>query len=296
MNVCVVIPTAGYDELLEPQLSAVLAQQLDALFTVVLSVNTPEHAVRASIDSLVARVGDDRVLVVSSADLRSAAHARNVGVLAAPVDAEVIVFCDADDLVAGDWLERLLASLGENAAVGGHLDDVYPSERQAVWRPPATPGTLPSFLGVPYMVTANMASRREAFDNVGGFDVSLVRGEDIALSWSLLKAGYAFVYAGDAVVQYRHRPGLWLLLRQHELYGRGMAQVLARYGLPKGDGWSAPRGTAMLRANKQRAGRRSVVGTMRRGAIAVGRVRGLVQEKRHPQQAVVASVHAEARS
>lgn len=280
MSVCVVIPTGGHDELFEPQLRAVLAQDPGMPLHVVVSVNTADAAVCAAIDASIARVGDPRVRVVSSADMRSAAHARNVGLRAAPADCDVIAFCDADDLVAADWLPQLLRGLDGYDAVGGHLDDEYHDPKQATWRPPATPGELPSFLGVPYIVTANMAIRREAFDAVGGFDVGLLRCEDIAISWALLKAGRTFTYAPDAVVRYRHRPGLWLLLRQHEMYGRGMAQVLARYGLPQGDRWATPKSVGMLRPNNQKQARRTLIGTARRGAIAIGRVRGLVQEKR----------------
>jgi cellulose synthase/poly-beta-1,6-N-acetylglucosamine synthase-like glycosyltransferase len=280
MTTSVVIPLGGFDELLEPQLRAVLAQELESPFSVVLSVNTADPAACAAIDALVARVGDARVHVVSSADLRSASHARNVGLRAAPEDADLIAFCDSDDVVDPGWLAALIDALGEHAAVGGQLIDVYPDPRQASWRPPATPGELPTFLGVPYIVTANMIIRRDAFEAVGGFDTQLVRCEDIAISWALLKAGYTIGYAAAATVQYRHRPGLWLLLRQHELYGQGMAQVLARYGLPTGDQWEAPRGVAMLRPNGQRASRRSMVGTLRRVALGVGRVHGIVSERR----------------
>jgi cellulose synthase/poly-beta-1,6-N-acetylglucosamine synthase-like glycosyltransferase len=242
-------------------------------------VNTDDSDAWREIDALVARVGDDRVRVVSSADLRSASHARNVGLRAAPADADLIAFCDGDDVVDDGWLQALIDALGDHAAVGGQLIDVYPNPRQANWRPPATPGALPAFLGVPYIVTANMIITREAFEAVGGFDTELVRCEDIAISWALLKAGYTIGYAPDATVQYRHRPGLWLLLRQHELYGQGMAQVLARYGLPTGDTWEAPRGVALLRPNGQRAARRSMVGTLRRVALGVGRVHGIVSER-----------------
>jgi cellulose synthase/poly-beta-1,6-N-acetylglucosamine synthase-like glycosyltransferase len=278
MTICVVIPVGGVDPALEPQLRAVLAQQVDRPFTVVLSVNTANVAATRAIDDLVARIGDERVRTVSSAGLRSAAHARNTGVRAAPPDADLVAFCDADDLVADGWLAALVAALGENAAVGGHLVDEHPDPRQAAWRPPATPGDLPSFLGVPYIVTANMLVRRDAFDAVGGFDTSLIRCEDIAISWALLTAGHRIAYAPDAVVHYRHRPGLWPLLRQHELYGRGMAQVLVRYGVPEGDGRVPGTGLSVLRPNGQRAARRSLVGTARRGALAIGRVHGLVEE------------------
>ncbi len=279
MTICVVLPVGGFDELLEPQLRAVLAQRVGQPFTVVLSVNTGDRSACRAIDDLVASVADERVRVVSSASLRSAAHARNVGLRAAPIDADVIAFCDADDVVEHGWLGALADALGPHAAVGGHLHDVYPASRQAAWRPPATPGALPSFLGVPYIVTASMAIRRNAFEAVNGFDTALVRCEDIAISWALLRAGYTIGFAPDAVVQYRHRPGLWLLLRQHELYGQGMSQVLTRYGVPTGDSWAAPRGAALLRPNGQPASRRTMVGTLRRGAIGVGRVHGLVSER-----------------
>jgi cellulose synthase/poly-beta-1,6-N-acetylglucosamine synthase-like glycosyltransferase len=279
MTVSVVLPIGGFDKLLEPQLRAVLAQDIGEPFSVVLSVNTDDAGACSAIDALVARIGESRVHVVSSADMRSASHARNVGLRAAPDDADLIAFCDSDDVVDDGWLRALIDALGEHAAVGGQLIDVYPDPRQAAWRPPATPGELPTFLGVPYIVTANMIITREAFEAVGGFDTDLVRCEDIAISWALLRAGHTIGYAEKAIVHYRHRPGVWLLLRQHELYGQGMAQVLARYGLPTGDTWEAPRGAAMLRPNGQRAARRSVVGTLRRVALGVGRVHGIVNER-----------------
>ena len=280
MTVCVVIPVGGFDELLERQLRAVLAQQADTAFSVVLSVNTADPRVVRSVGDLVTRIADVRVYVADSADRRSAAHARNRGVRAAPAEADVIAFCDADDLVEDGWLRGLIDGLGAQAAVGGRVIDVFENPRQAAWRPPATPDGLPTFQGVPYLLSCNMVIRRDAFDSVGGFDTGLVRCEDIAISWALLRAGHVVGYVEDAVVQYRHRPGLWALLRQHELYGRGMSQVLVRYGLPTGDSWETPRGAALLRPNGQRASKRSFVGTLRRGAIAFGRVRGLAGERR----------------
>lgn len=279
MRVAVVIPVGSYDGLVEPQVRAVLAQDL-APVAVVLSVNSPALEVVDAVAEMVRRIDDARVEVVSSADVRSAAHARNVGTRAAAAHAPLVAFCDADDLVEAGWLRALVDALGDHAAVGGRLVDEYPDERMRNWRPAATPDTNPSFLGVPYIVTANMVVRVDAFEAVGGFDTSLVRCEDIAISWALLRSGRTLGYAAGAVVRYRHRPGVWPLLRQHELYGRGMSQVLARYGVPSGDTWKAPGGAAMLRPNGQKTeGGRSLVGTMRRGAIAVGRVHGLVREK-----------------
>jgi hypothetical protein len=81
----------------------------------------------------------------------------------------------------------------------------------------------------------------------------------------------------DAVLYYRHRSGLWPMLRQHYLYGRGMGEVLIRHGRP---GESSASGTSLLKANRARAERRSVPGFLRRVAIAGGRIHAVVAERR----------------
>jgi GT2 family glycosyltransferase len=284
----VVISVGSVDALLAAQLNAVLAQVTTFPFEVVISCNTSDRASCRALDRLVVQIADDRVRVAPSHERRGAAHARNVGARAS--SAEVIAFCDADDEVAPGWLEQIVRATADNVAVGGHLDEQrFAIPTQIGWRPPATPGGLPTFLGVPYVVSANMAIRRGIFEAVGGFDVTLVRCEDIALSWALLGAGVRLVYEPDAVVHYRHRKGVRALVRQHYLYGRGMSQVLGRYGIPRGDDREPerPSGLAMLRPNGQPVARRSVVGRfVRRGSIAAGRVVGMAAEqthRRHPE-------------
>jgi GT2 family glycosyltransferase len=274
--VSVVIPTGSVDDDLRTQLRAVLAQEAPFGFEVVISLNTPDAAARTRLESMLVELGDQRVRWVDSSVARGAAHARNVGLAAAAHD--VVAFCDADDVVQPGWLASLVAAMGQYDVVGGHLDDLaFGDPKQADWRPPATPGALPTFLGVPYIVSANLAVRREHFVAAGGFDTSLVRCEDVAIGWAFLELGLTLGYVADAVVAYRHRPGIVPMLRQHYLYGRGMSQVLHRYGVPHGDEWAAPSGLRMLRPNGQRARRRTVVGARRRASIAAGRVVGLVE-------------------
>jgi len=193
---------------------------------------------------------------------------------------DLLVFCDADDVAQPGWLDGMVDALGRHDAVGGRLVDFGLSGRQAAMRPPATPDDLPTFLGVPYIVSASLALTRDLFDEVGGFDEELVRGEDIALSWSLIDADRSLGFAPDATILYRHRPGLPAFVKQHYLYGQGMAQVLARYGVP---GEAAPSaGLSALRPNGQPGGRRSWVVLLRRGALACGRLVGLVKERVRP--------------
>lgn len=266
MNAAVVIPIGSINAVLRQQVDRVLGQAGASLVEVVLSVNSARQEVASEVQSIVDSCNDERLRVVDSSDHKGAAHARNVG--AAAVGTEVVAFCDADDLVHDGWLAALIDGLGKFDAVSGRVVDVFPEERMRNWYPPTTSGDLSTFLGRPYLLTGNLAIRRRVFEAVGGFDESLTRCEDIAISWSLVRAGYTIGYVDAAAIDYRHRSGLVAMLRQHYSYGRGMSEVLRAVGTPI---------SKMLRPNRQRAGRRSIVGVLRRGAIAFGRVRGLAR-------------------
>lgn len=274
MDAAVVIPVGSIDAILAQQLARVLAQTDVALNEVVLSVNSAASEVASGVRSVVDAAGDERVRIVDSSESKGAAHARNVG--AAASTASVIGFCDADDLVHPGWLAALVKGLVEFDAVSGDVVDVFPDERMRHWYPSTTSGELNRFLGKPYLLTGNLAIRREAFDSVGGFDETLTRCEDIALSWSLLRAGYSIGHAAGALIDYRHRDGVSAMLRQHYSYGRGMSEVLRTFGAPAAEGRRAS-SLGLLRPNGQSTLRPSVASVMRRSAIAAGRLRGLVR-------------------
>lgn len=275
----VVIPVGRVDRELDLQLEALTGQSYDRPWELILSLNTDDPVARKDLESLAARHVDAGARfvpsIVDSSDLRSASHARNVG--AAAASGRLLVFCDGDDIADVDWLGRLVAALGEHRAVGGHLDEtVLAVPGQEDWRPPATPGGNPTFLGHPYLVSANMGVHREDFEAVGGFDTTLIRGEDIAVSWALIERGIELGYVPDAVIHYRHRRGLWPMMKQHYLYGRGFSQILARRGAP---GQSGSSGLGSLRPNSQATARKNFPYFARRGSIAAGRVIGLVDER-----------------
>lgn len=273
--VSVVMPVGSIDALVGEQLDALADQHFAEPWELVLSVNAPgESTNRALGDHRIHRVA--AVRIIDSSEVRSAAHARNAG--AAAASAPLLAFCDSDDICEPTWLAAIVGALADHDAVGGHLDETRLSPPgQERWRPPATPGDVPAFLGHRYPVSANMGVRAEVFAKVGGFPVGYTRGEDIAFGWLLEDVGVDLAYAPEAIVHYRHRPGLWTMIRQHHQYGVGMAEVLIRQGIP-GAG-SGGGGASVLRPNAQRVTQRSFIHILRRGAIASGRVRGLVQER-----------------
>ncbi|MEM7288114.1 MAG: glycosyltransferase [Actinomycetota bacterium] len=270
--VSVVIPVGSVDDLLPLQLSALEAQTFGGRWELVLSCNTDDPTAIDALTALAVDFSAAEARVVDSSDVRSASHARNVGAREAAGD--LIVFCDGDDEAEPDWLATIVSATGEGVAVGGHLaEERLQVVGQENWRPPATPGALPSYLGHPYLVSANMAVSASDFDAVGGFDESLLRGEDMAISFALADHGVELRYEPEAVIHYRHRKGLRNMLRQHYLYGRGMSQIILRGRLPEGDQGS------MFRANGQRPEKQSLVHVLRRGSIAAGRLVGIAEEK-----------------
>lgn len=272
----VIIPVGRVDAELDEQFVALAHQDIAEAWELVISLNTDDPHQRTALDATIERFvrlagpTAPTVTIVDSSDVRSASHARNVGATAA--NAPLLAFCDGDDIADKSWTSTILTALAESDAVGGMLEeDLLAVPGQENWRPPATPGDNPRFLGHPYLVSANMGVHKTVFEAAGGFDVSLTRGEDIAFSWAMIRNGVTLTFRADAVMHYRHRKGLRPMLRQHYLYGIGMAEILHRHGVP------GEQSTNLLKANGQKVDNRSAVHVLRRGSIACGRLVGLAQ-------------------
>jgi GT2 family glycosyltransferase len=75
--------------------------------------------------------------------------------------------------------------------------------------------------GPPAGVTGNMAVRRTAWDEVGGFPGSVRSDADIELCWRIADAGWSLEYRPDAVVVHRDPERLGAIWRQAVGYGAG---------------------------------------------------------------------------
>lgn len=270
-DVSVIMPVGRVDEALRGALIKLDEQTAPFAWELVIGLNTDNADEASFLDSLLA-VRSLKARVIDASAKRSASFARNTAAAAAV--GSRLVFCDGDDEADPDWLENIVSALLPGTAIGGHLaEDRLVVSGQEDWRPPATPGCLPSFLSAPYLVSANMAIWAEDFAAVNGFDDSLIRGEDIDFAWKLSERGIELRYCADAIIHYRHRAGIKSLLQQHYLYGRGMAQVLSRRQPP---GTELDGASRMLKANGQKVEHQSSIHVLRRGAIAAGRLRGLL--------------------
>ncbi len=175
----------------------------------------------------------------------SRGEGRNIGARLAQGD--ILAFIDGDCTAHEGWVEAISACVGTKQVAAGRTvhDGRYPANRLPIMVQ-GHDVTWPS---------CNLAYPRKLFDALGGFDASMVTGEDIDLNLRAVNAGAAITVANDAVVVARTRGTLPAHLRQAYSYGIGRRQLLAKHpGLPVASkrralrGHASPRGILRLAA------------------------------------------------
>lgn len=247
-------------------------------FSIVIPVRNRPEAIRAAVASCVAQgypAERYEVIVVDNgstdATAREAASAgarvvsearpnrclaRNLG--ASEARGRWIVCTDSDCEAEPGWLEafanaeRALNEEPGSARFGALAGAVVPGPaRTAVEAYIAARGWIDQekFLregnrfSPPFAATANLAIRREAWTEVGGFDPDLSRaGEDADWCWRAAAAGWGIQYVPGAHVAHHHRASVREMVRQAYGYGLGNADLFAKWrGKWGAQSWLEPR-------------------------------------------------------
>lgn len=136
--------------------------------------------------------------------------ARNAGLSAAKGD--VIAFTDADCLPTPTWLSAGVAAVSADAGIGlvaGQVETTLSQKGRR--RPVELYELLHAFPQQRYVehlhfgATANVFTRRDVVDAVGTFNAALSSGGDKEWGQRVHAAGFALVYAADAVVRHPAR-------------------------------------------------------------------------------------------
>lgn len=260
VELSVVVAAYNAAATIEDQLNALLAQEWDGTWEIVVADNGSTDDTRGVVGRIAA--ADPRVRLVDATDRRGPAHARNLGVQSARGDS--VAFCDADDVVGIGWLRAIGDALRQAGLVTGpqEYERLNPPWLHGVY------GTVPAremqtFSGVfSFGPAANLGVRRGLFEKASGFDPSLEVGEDIDLCLRLWLQGAQLEFVPDAIVHYRYREGLRALGRQAVEYGTAApetARRLAAAGRPTPSRWRGTRNWLWLVRNlpslRSRAGR-----------------------------------------
>ena len=161
-----------------------------------------------------------RVVVTANAESRGLSGARNTGLRHALGD--VVAFLDDDAVADRHWLENLVRPFGHEEPVGaGGLVQPRWEGRVPGWLPPEFLWVVGcSYVGLPTdsapirnPIGANMAFRRQAVLDVGGFSSSVGRlgtkplgCEETELSIRLARAGHPLVVHAPSAVVHHHVP------------------------------------------------------------------------------------------
>lgn len=179
-----------------------------------------------------ARAWFPQVRAVDASAVRGAGAARNAG--AASARGELLLFCDADDVVAPGWVEAMRRALDATELVAGRLEWERLNDRTSR-RSRALPQTteLQHVEPLPWLTCAaasNLGIRREVFERIGGFDIAARYLQDTDLCWRAQLDGAHLGFAPDAVVHMRLRRGVRGAWRQGRNSGMGQRWLVTRYG------------------------------------------------------------------
>jgi GT2 family glycosyltransferase len=229
MNLSVIIPCFNAADTIANQLEALSREKYSEAWEVIVSDNGSTDQTCSIVRYYERRLTNLRF--VNSSDRRGAAHARNMGALAASYDA--LAFCDADDEVAPGWVAAMGKALSNHDFVASRFDAAKLNSLalqralgnpqrdgiQRLWYPPYLPHAGTSGLGV----------KRSIHEAVGGFDETLPVLEDTDYCLRIQLAGWKLTFVPDALVYIRHRNTLRGIYHQSRLWAQYNVFLYKRY-------------------------------------------------------------------
>lgn len=183
MDASVIVPTLNEEKTISACLASLRDQDFRGSFEVIVSDGHSTDKTVSIARKLVGKVVFEDKHIIAAGRQAGAKAARG----------RVLAFTDADAFLPRNWLSELLKPFGngEVASVHGNvlLSDASFAENalcKAFFQPYFW---VSNALGFPSGAGSNFAVSREAFKKVGGFDVSLVTGEDIDLQKRVRSVG-----------------------------------------------------------------------------------------------------------
>jgi hypothetical protein len=230
VDVSVVIAAKDAAATLPAQLAALAAQDPPFRWEVLVADNGSTDRT-ADVVRETARTFPE-LRLVDAAGTPGAGAARNAAAEVARGD--VLLFCDADDVVAPGWAAALHRALARDDLVAGRLEWALLNDRAA-----QQSRALPQVDGLQHTEpllrlgcasSSNLGIRRDLFRRIGGFDTRARYLQDTDLCWRAQLAGESLAFEPAAVVHMRLRRGVRGAWRQGRNSGMGQRWLAARYG------------------------------------------------------------------
>ena len=177
---------------------------------------------------------------------KNAAAGRNIGIDAAKGDA--IAFIDGDAIAAKNWLSSIKKAFETSNAIGVGGPDLLPEDsgykarviglimtsplaRGGRFNPSTQHAMMEKERYVEHIPTCNLCLKKEIFDEVGKFDENFVKGQDLELSYRIVKAGYKLFYSPSIQVIHYRKQHIRHFARQIYKWAKAKAAIIKKHGM-----------------------------------------------------------------
>lgn len=222
----VILPTVG-GPWLSDQLAALAAQTRPPAQLIVVNNGVP-----GAVDDVIGRwtTTMPQLELVEDRTRAMPGFARNVG--AEHAKEPGLLFVDDDDVVDPGYVAAMSTALDHSELVAARvdIDSLNPPALTHRWGTMQTDGPMTHHGFLPWSISAALGVRRDMFDQVGGFDVSLPICEDTDFSWrAQLDNGARLAFVPDAQVAYRLRTEPRAAFRQARVWASWEVELHRRY-------------------------------------------------------------------
>ena len=222
--ISVILPVLNEEPHLEESVSAILSQDYQGVFEIILALGPSQDRTNEIASSLAVR--DKRIKLVNNPTGKTAA-ALNLAI--ASSQSSVIVRVDGHAKIPNNYLSVAIQILRETGAV--NVGGVMAAEGVSKFeKAVARAMRSPLGVGASRFHTGGSAGevdtvylgafRREAIISAGGFDERYTRAQDWELNYRLRKNGGKIYFDPRLYVTYRPRPNLFKLAKQYFQYGK----------------------------------------------------------------------------
>lgn len=175
----------------------------------------------------------------------NAAAGRNIGIKNS--NGKYIAFVDGDAIPAHDWLIQIKKVFEKKDVAGAGGPDLLPEDSsdkeknigRVMTSPIASggkfnPSTQHSLMEeekyVEHIPTCNLCLNREVFDEVGFFDESFVKGQDLELNYRIVKAGLKLLYSPNITVVHYRKNHVRDFARQIFKWAKAKVAIIKKHG------------------------------------------------------------------
>lgn len=281
-KVSVIIPIHNAADTIADQLEALATQNYVGWWEVIAVDNRSDDDSMEVVKSFQNCI--PRLRLVSAPDRAGAAHARNRG--AQEAEGDLLVFCDADDVVGEGWLKAIVLALSTHKFVASRhetarLNPAWLSQaRRNLQSESLIPYRHPPFLS--HAGGAGLGVHRAVHESIGGFDEDWPKLQDTDYCWRMQLSGVPLHFVSDAVMHVRYRQDLTGTFKQALKWGEHNVMLYKRYrphGMPKltlNDAKNSLRPLFRLRGLRSQRGRAGMVWKL---GWFLGRVKGSVKHR-----------------